>query len=299
MDYIREFNCDTTANLNIDLLKKAFEKEDVLCAKALLYEKSVGLHFNLAGYQAIMPTEEVAFSVDGYIKETAIATRVNKNVCFIITSISEKDGQTIFYLSRKILQEKFYNEYVLNLKCGDVIPCNVTHVDSFGVFCDIGYGITALLPIDFISVSRINSPSDRFYEGQNILSCIKNIDENGRIVLSHKELLGTWLENAHMFNRGETVKGIVRSKETYGIFVELAPNLAGLAEVCEGIEIGDVVNVYIKSIIPEKMKIKLVIMNTISNAKDDKSIKYFISNGHIDSWYYSTPESHKNIFTIF
>lgn len=59
--------------------------------------------------------------------------------------------------------------------------------------------------------------------------------EDGRICLSQRELLGTWEENASLFEQGETVAGIVRSVEDYGIFVELTPNLAGLAEFREGV----------------------------------------------------------------
>ena len=42
-------------------------------------------------------------------------------------------------------------------------------------------------------------------------------------------MLGTWAENAALFSPGQTVTGVVRSVEDYGIFVELTPNLAGLA----------------------------------------------------------------------
>ena len=50
-----------------------------------------------------------------------------------------------------------------------------------------------------------------------------------------------------MFSIGETVSGIVRSVEDYGVFVELAPNLAGLAEPCEDVTQGMQVSVYIKN----------------------------------------------------
>lgn len=95
----------------------------------------------------------------------------------------------------------------------------------------------------------------------DIRAVIKSI-ENGRISLSHKELLGTWEENANSFCAGETVAGIVRSVENYGAFVELAPNLAGLAESKDGVKAGQQASVYIKSIIPEKMKIKIIIIDT-------------------------------------
>ena len=67
--------------------------------------------------------------------------------------------------------------------------------------------------------------------GQQILCAIKSRDLQGRFVLTIRELLGTWEENAAGFTVGETVVGIVRSVEEYGTFIEIAPNLAGLAAV--------------------------------------------------------------------
>lgn len=300
MEYIREANMELSCGLDIGSLQKAYNEKSVLCHRALVYEKNKGLHFNLGGYKAIMPTDDVCYTPDGSpVKEAAVVTRINKNVCFMITDIKEEPDGIVIYISRKAVQKIAYENYISKLRPGDIIPCCVTHVDSFGVFCDVGCGISALLPIDFISVSRINSPRDRFEEGQNIYSCIKNIGNDGRIVLTHKELLGTWLENAKMFKPQTTATGIVRSVEDYGIFIELSPNLAGLAETCEGIEVGDIVNVYIKSIIPDKMKVKLVIMSTLKNYNPPKDIMYFSTEGHIDRWNYSTENSKKQISTDF
>ena len=164
---------------------------------------------------------------------------------------------------------------------------------------DLMRAITVPCVIDFMSVSRINSPSNRFYAGQNIYACVKSVDDAGRIVLTHKELLGTWLENARLFKPQSVTTGIVRSIEDYGVFIELMPNLAGLAESCDGIKNGDVVNVYIKSILPDKMKVKLVIISKAETSMPSKNIKYFISDGHIDFWRYSTDSGIKNIYTDF
>ena len=59
------------------------------------------------------------------------------------------------------------------------------------------------------------------------------------------------------------VSGVVREteKSKNGIFIELKPNLVGLAEYKENIIYGNNVNVYIKKIIPEKKKIKLIIVD--------------------------------------
>ena len=149
-----------------------------------------------------------------------------------------------------------------------------------------------------ISVSRISHPSDRFYNGQEIYAVVKG-KENGRIFLTHKELLGTWSENAALFEVGQTVGGIIRSIENYGIFIELTPNLAGLAEPKENVHIGQSASVFIKSIIPEKMKVKLIVVDVFSGSGIDKSLNYYITEGHIDKWNYSTENCHKQIYTEF
>lgn len=92
---------------------------------------------------------------------------------------------------------------------------------------------------------------------------IKCIDRKlERVILTYKELLGTWEENVKNFNEGEVVTGIARETEKYknGIFIELKPNLVGMAEYKEGIEYGQNVDVYIKKIIPDRRKIKLLIV---------------------------------------
>ena len=189
-------------------------------------------------------------------------------------------------------------EYIETLNAGDIIPAKVTHLEQFGCFVDIACGIPSLIPIDAISISRISHPSDRFSTGQNIFVIIKSI-ENGRICLSHKELLGTWEENAEKFNVGETVSGIVRSVEEYGIFIELAPNLAGLAEPRNNVYIGQHASVYIKALIPEKMKVKLIIVDVFDAKYPNKELEYFITDGNIRNWRYSTDSSDKIIESVF
>ena len=299
MEYIRESNMTVTTGITQEILENAVGSGEIFCAKALIYENGKGLHFNLNGIKGIMPKEEVLYTPNNSIvKDAAVITRINKNVCFEVIGF-EAAPEPVAILSRKVVQQKVFDDFIKNLSPGDVIPCCVTHVDTFGVFCDMGFGITALLPIDFISVSRINSPADRFCDGQNIFACVKSISPDGKIVLTHKELLGTWLENAMMFTPHTTVTGIVRSIEDYGVFIELSPNLAGLAEATSDVDVGDVVNVYIKSILPDKMKVKLVILNKEKKQNYTSEIPYFITDGHIYHWQYSTDSGIKNICTDF
>ncbi len=238
---------------------------------------------------------------NGDTRDIALISRVNKPVIFRILGF-EKDerGENFAVLSRRLAQEECIENYITHFKCGDIIPAKVTHMEQFGAFVDIGCGISSLIPIDLISVSRISHPSDRFYIGQNIKAIVKNI-ENNKITLSHKELLGTWQQNADCFSIGETVTGTVRSIESYGIFVELRPNLAGLAELRPGINVGTKVSVYIKAIIPDKMKIKLIIVDSFEKSQKERpsEIEYYITSGSLKSWKYSAEGAEKQIMTVF
>ena len=98
---------------------------------------------------------------------------------------------------------------------------------------------------------------------------------------------------------GETVAGIVRSVESYGIFVELSPNLAGLAEVKEGIRPGQLASVYIKSILPARMKIKLIIIDTFDDAYRPEPPRYFFQGDHMDRFVYSPESCPKHVVTDF
>ena len=84
-----------------------------------------------------------------------------------------------------------------------------------------------------------------------------------RVVLTLRELLGTWEENAARFRAGQTVPGIVRAKTEYGVFIALTPNLCGLAERDDTLEPGQPGCVYIKAIHPETPKIKMTVLHRL------------------------------------
>ena len=280
--------------------KEAIEKNLTLEARAVLCDNEHNLIVELPFGKGIIPRIEGAVGIDdGTTKDIALISKVNKPVCFKPLCIeTDSDGTKVAILSRKLAQLECLKQYIRNLQSGDIIKAKVTHFESFGCFVDIGCGLPSLIPIDAISVSRISHPSDRFYIGQNILSVVKSVEGN-KVCLSHKELLGTWEQNAQRFKSGETVSGIIRSVESYGVFVELAPNLAGLAEPFENACAGQSASVYIKAIIPEKMKVKLIIVDVFDSVEQKPTLEYFIEEGKIDKWKYSTESCDKYIISEF
>jgi small subunit ribosomal protein S1 len=287
---------------NCEGLEKAIRDEVNLEAVAILCDHKLNLHVELGdGVKGIIPKEEILYPCFGKEpRDIAILTRVGKAVVFKVKElIRSQRGDVTAILSRKDAQEECVKEYISRLTPGDIIPSRVTHIESFGAFVDIGCGIISLLSIDSISVSRISHPKDRLHVGEKIYTVVKEIDETGKIFVSERELLGTWEENAAQFEVGETVSGIVRSVEDYGVFVELAPNLAGLAELRHDIRTGESVSVYIKSLIPEKMKIKLIIVDVCEKYQNTSKLKYYMNDEHIDEWRYTPEGSAKVIETVF
>lgn len=285
---------------SIGELKTAMLNREILESKVLLCDREHNLHVDLGAVRGIIPRREGAIGIDdGSVRDIALISKVNKSVCFEVLGFERNIySDEIAILSRKRVQERCQKEFLDNLVCGDIIDATVTHLEKFGAFIDIGCGINALIPIDMLSVSRICHPNERLYEGQEIKVVLKKI-EDGKLTFSLKELLGTWQENADRFCAGETVTGVVRSIENYGVFVEIAPNLAGLAEVQDNLFVGQEVSVYVKSVIPDKMKIKLVIVSAFNQTAEITPLTYFVDSDHIDNWQYSPDNSTKEIYSNF
>lgn len=285
---------------NMAGISEACYEERILEARAVVCDSQHNLIVDLGCMKGIIPREEGALGIkEGNVRDIAVISRVNRPVCFLVKRIDKDEkGQPVAYLSRCEAQKRCVENYISKLKPGDVIDARITHLEAFGAFADIGCGIASLMPIDTISVSRIEHPRERFCIGMDIKAVVKFVD-GGRISLSHKELLGTWEENAALFTPGETVAGIIRSVEEYGAFVELAPNLAGLAEVKDGIKPGQQASVYIKNIIPSRMKIKLIIIDTFEYSYKPIKPKYFYTENHMERFLYSPNEAGKVIETVF
>ena len=291
-------------------LEKAFVEGKILESTVSFCDSSFRLHIELGEMLGIMDKEEAVFCREGeHTKDIAIITRVGKPISFKVIGFRRENGVIVAVLSRRKAQEECHSAHLASLRAGDIIPAKVTHLESFGAFVDVGCGLSSLLTVDSISVSRISHPRDRLSVGEEIFVVVKSRDEqNGRLYVSMKELLGTWEENAREFEVGQTVPGIVRSIEDYGVFIELAPNLAGLAEMradtrdSEIAKIGAHTAVYIKSILPDRMKIKLVLIDTYRKSTPPIKHKYFIdceTTRHLSRWTYSPPSSTKIVETVF
>lgn len=245
-------------------LEKAYQEEKVLQGYVTKCDSKYNLYVDcLDGTVGIIPREEVeAINIDesGLPKPNLCINKVNKLIQFTVKDINSQEQ---YILSRRNVSQEALKWAIYELEPGMIVNGIVRSIQSYGVFVEIGGGIVGLLHIEDISVVRIKNPTERFEIGQKIKVMIKSIDRKlERVILTYKELLGSWEDNARLFHEGDIVTGIVREadKSKSGIFIELKPNLVGMAEYREDIIYGQDVIVNIKRIIPDKKKIKLVIL---------------------------------------
>ena len=291
-------------------LERAMNEGVILEGVATLCDSDLRLHVDLGCAVGIIePQEAVLCRMGETRKDIAVITRVGKPVCVRVLSLRIINGVLTAELSRRLAQKQCLEHFLDTCRAGDVIAARVTHLEPFGAFLDIGCGISSLLSVDCLSVSRISHPRDRLRCGMELFVAIKSIDRDmGRFYVTLRELLGSWEENAAAFEAGQTVTGVLRSVESYGVFVELTPNLAGLAELRDTSadeirqHIGQTVAVYIKSIVPERMKIKLVLIDILGETLPPRALSYFIDpkvTPHLSHWLYSPAGARKLVETNF
>lgn len=296
-------------------LKEAMENKTVLEGYVIKVDQNNNAYLEILQnhkhpkkIKAYITHKEFEFNSDGKELRIDILHRyVGKCVCFIVKNIIETESTIEIECSRREAQKEYYNYLVNVVRPGTVITAAVKRAESYGLFCDIGRGVIALLPSERICISKVNDARD-LIDLNEVQVVFVGADERGKLVVSMRELLGTWEEEVSNFEPGEVVAGIVRVISGMDAVVEISPNLTGLADLPYkfDVEIGDTVQVYIKAIDRERTKLKLHIINVAKLDNSDKisyihrlrgKIKQNIE--YIGYWRYTPIKSTKVIESIF
>lgn len=255
---------NNSKKLTLEELQNIKDNQQVLD----MYIEEVDENLNMIGkigkdVKAIIPRGEASSVVgeDGLVEEKFIVNKVGKVLPVCIKDIIQDENGLHLIMSKRILELKVRKWMYMHLKPGIKLRGIVVGLKDYAAFVDVGGGVTGILKLQDMSDSRLTNASDMFKLGQRINVVVKRYDrDTGRIELSYKELLGSFEENVKEFKEGDIVEGIVRNRIKSGVFVELKPNVIGIAEHVNGIESNQKVLVSIKKINLEKKKIKLIII---------------------------------------
>lgn len=257
------------SNADLDSIEDAFDME--LPVEGRVTEVcNGGFRVSVQNKTAFCPVSQMDYKVLDH------QSYVNQKFDFIITQFDPK-GRNIVVSRRKLLDlQKTENEgqFLDTAKSGEIFTGKVTRIEKFGAFVTLDSGVEGLVHISEIGWSRIQDPSEVVSVGQNVsvkLLKAEEVDGRMKISLSIKQAGGEgdpWMQVTEKFALKSIHKGTVEKKETYGLFVNLAPGITGLLpkskwrdsvehQMYETRKRGDTLQVQIDEILFEQKKISL------------------------------------------
>lgn len=148
-----------------------------------------------------------------------------------IIDLNETEEKLI--VSEKSAWEEQHRVKLEKYRVGEVVNGRVTGVVDFGAFVEFDEGLEGLVHISELAWQRVEDPHDIITVGQEVQAKIIGIDGN-KISLSMKQLTDDpWIRAVEKYRVGQTVRGRVTKLNPFGAFVELDPEIHGLAHISE------------------------------------------------------------------
>ena len=289
-------------NYGLSQLEEDLKEQRVVSCKVVKCHSDMSLSVLIGKYRATIESADVCYREKDR-RKVKIQRLVGKSVKAVVKEVSiDESGKAEIKLSRAEAQRKCLEEFILKLPKGYILKATVDGASDFGIFCDIGCGLSELVPSGQLSISKL----DLFkvaQDNRHLNVIIRDNSNPERIELSHKELLGTFEELTNDIKVGDTVMGTVINKSDFGFFVALGANIKGLADPSpkfNGLKPFDWVIVTVKSINVERMKIRLGIVDVIPKDEGHKlRMNYKITSGIMKHWKYSPDGCEREIETVF
>jgi len=212
-------------------LEEAF-RDGLSVEGKVVQEVKGGYEVRIARERAFCPLSQIDIA-----RTTEPAVHVGHIYAFRITEY-KNDGKDVVVSRRQHLEEQQRaraEELRKSIVPGSVLTGRVVSVRDFGAFVDLGGGIQGLLHVSEMGWSRVTNPNEVVASGDQITVKVLRVDEaTQKISLGLKQLLDDpWATAATTYHVGQMVSGRVSRIAQFGVFVELAPGIAGLIPLSE------------------------------------------------------------------
>jgi small subunit ribosomal protein S1 len=210
-----------------------------------------------------------------------LKTFIGKNMDVKVIDVNEAEEKLI--VSEKAVWEEKQKSVISKYKLGDTVEGEVSALADFGAFVKFDI-LEGLVHISEIAWQRIDHPRDLLRVGDKAKAEIIGID-GSKIFLSMKKLIeDPWRNVTDKYRIGQSVEGKILKVNPFGFFVELDPDIHGLAHVSELSrkpvrdlsEIGrpgDVLKFMIVSVEPEQHRLGLSLKAFEEPAPEEKAEK--------------------------
>lgn len=220
-----------------DILEEMKNSRMIISVKIVDANKG-GLMTRLHGVTGFLPVSQLAPEhyprVPGGDK-TKILERLKKYVGteFVVKVLDCNADEDKLIVSEKSAWEETQSGIIAALKIGDIIDGEVSAVTDFGIFVEFGENLEGLVHISEIAWQRIDNPDNFVKVGDRVKAKIIHI-EGSKVFLSIKALReDPWQKVEERYKIGQRVMGKVLKVNPFGLFVELDPEIHGLAHVSE------------------------------------------------------------------
>lgn len=213
----------------INALEEAFEKGEPVTATVIDVVKG-GLLVDV-GMRGFVPASHVE---RGFVKD--LSEYLKQTLDFKILELNRQGRKVI--LSRKALLEEEYQKvkesFWSTIEEGQTRKGIVKRLTDFGAFVDIG-GCDGLLHVSEMGWGKVAKPADVVAINDEIEVYILKVDrEKEKISLSLKKLIpNPWDLASEKYQVGGTYTGKVMRGASFGAFIQLEPNLEGLAHISQ------------------------------------------------------------------
>ncbi len=219
-----------------DNLQEIFRTGQVVPVKVLEASKG-GLIVRVNHISAFLPVSQL--SPDNYPRvaggdKSKILEKLKSFVghSLDVKVIDVNEGEEKLIVSEKAVWEEKQKNVISKYKVGDIIEGEVSALADFGAFVKFDI-LEGLVHISEIAWQRIDHPRDLLKVGDKVKAEIIGI-EGSKIFLSMKKLVDDpWKNVGLRYRVGQVVKGKVLKANPFGFFVELDPDIHGLAHISE------------------------------------------------------------------
>jgi small subunit ribosomal protein S1 len=219
-----------------DNLLELFRSGAIVAAKVLEASKG-GLLIRLDNVSGFLPVSQL--SPDNYPRVAGgdkskilekLKTFVGKTMDVKVIDVNE--GEEKLIVSEKVVWEEKQKNVISKYKVGDTIEGEVSALADFGAFVKFDI-LEGLVHISEIAWQRIDHPRDILKVGDTVKAEIIGI-EGSKVFLSMKKLIeDPWKSVGDRYRIGQVVQGKVLKANPFGFFVELDPDIHGLAHISE------------------------------------------------------------------
>jgi small subunit ribosomal protein S1 len=220
-----------TGGGNLEALREAQASRIPVSAKVTAENKG-GYEVSLQGAKGFVPFSQMELgtrlSSDQYIGQTFqfLVTRVEgRNVVLSRIALQREEQQAN--------QEKL----LADIEPGKIMTATIRKIESFGLFVDLGAGLSALVPQSEASWSRGQPLHSRFSPGESVMVKIIKLESfqgKPRISASIKQAdADPWDHLPEQIAPGKYVSGTITRLAEFGAFIELLPGIEGLIHISE------------------------------------------------------------------